>query len=227
MSADQYAIARQTNRSHVHPDAHQPRACIGAGTGLGTVYIAPAQGDVLPGIVMPSEGGHTIVAVPLSDQDMDVLACMYEILGTRRVSYEDVLAGRGLTNVYQALQSLGVYSSTQVTRQIAQEGLRPDHITMYAEHDPLCREALSWYQRWYGQYAQTVALTGLTSGGLYITGGIIAHNPDLPASLMFQEAFLQHPRHSDFLSTVPVVVVRDYDISLYGAAWYYSQRVLA
>lgn len=193
------------------------RAFIGAGTGLGTAY-ARWDNRTQTYAALNSEGGHTCAAGGANEQAQQ----LYTLLKKDHpyLSYEDILSGQGMARIYQALGSLGAYGVTPMSREITQAGFRPDLITRYAQDDPQCAMTWKWYAYWYGLYAQTVALQGLARGGLYIAGGIAAHNPHLIEHPAFKEAFLCHPRHGDFLAQVPLVLVVDYDVSLYGGALY-------
>ena len=77
------------------PIEQKPIAVLGAGTGLGEAFLIWSGEDYL---VLPSEGGHTDFA-PRTPQEIRLL----EFLTARfnRVSYERVLSGPGLVNIYQ------------------------------------------------------------------------------------------------------------------------------
>jgi glucokinase len=80
---------------------HGPVALIGAGTGLGQGYLLC---DGTRYVVHPSEGGHADFS-PTNALERDLLAFLAKEFG--RVSWERVLSGRGLANIYRFLKSAG------------------------------------------------------------------------------------------------------------------------
>ena len=80
------------------PDAVGNQCVISAGTGLGEAGIF---WDGKKHHVFACEGGHTDFA-PRNELEMDLLRYLIERFG--RVSYERILSGPGLVNVYQFLR---------------------------------------------------------------------------------------------------------------------------
>ena len=70
----------------------------------------------------------------------------------------------------------------------------------------------------YARFAKTFALDALATGGLYIAGGIAAHNVPLFESETFINEFLSCGKQKVLLSMIPIYVIADYNVSLYGAA---------
>ena len=77
------------------------RALIAAGTGLGEVYLVwNGQGHV----PYPSEGGHADYA-PRNDVEFELLRYLKQQYKSR-VSYDRVISGAGLTNIYEFLREV-------------------------------------------------------------------------------------------------------------------------
>ena len=75
--------------------------------------------------------------------------------------------------------------------------------------------------RLYARVAADAATTFLPSGGIFLAGGIAAKNEgrflrDNRFMETFEKAYRGHIR--SILASTPVMIVKDYSISLYGAA---------
>ncbi|KAH8046576.1 dihydrolipoyllysine-residue succinyltransferase [Aureococcus anophagefferens] len=82
-------------------DGDGPMACLGAGTGLGEVYLTPNLGaEGLGYTAWPTEGGHVDLA-PRDDEEADLLAWLKaRVTGGGRVSVERVCSGPGVAHAY-------------------------------------------------------------------------------------------------------------------------------
>ena len=78
------------------------------------------------------------------------------------------------------------------------------------------------YRHSYARYTQQVALQAVALGGLYIAGGIAAHNKDLFLRPDFLRDFTAHVRHRKLLEKISIFLIQDYQVSLYGGAHYYT-----
>lgn len=212
-----------SQRVIVSAGLEQPRAqkaCIGAGTGLGKAALIwnDRLQQYLP---FASEGGHADCAVQ-TDQEFALFQYIRKnwIHGCP-VSWEDLLSGNGISLIYQFLQSQKTYPMTDVMRDIELHKFKPDLISHYAQQDGLCFDTLQMYVRLYARCAKNFALDTLSLNGLYIAGGIAAHNVGMFASPLFHEEFQSCGKHHALLRTIPLYVIADYNVSLYGAAAYY------
>jgi len=80
-----------------------PMACVGAGTGLGEVFLTNPGTDVEGYTAYPTEGGHAEFA-PRTPLEFELLAyLMAKFQAKHRVSIERVVSGRGLANVFEFL----------------------------------------------------------------------------------------------------------------------------
>ena len=189
-------------------------ALIAAGTGLGQACMVPdAQGYR----VVPSEGGHADFAAR-NELQVDLLRFLQAEFG--HVSWERVLSGPGLANIYRFLQTRAGHAAPDWLRERLQ---REDHGVVVGEvglsgRDPLCAEALDLFVSIYGAQAGNVVLETLALGGLIVGGGIA---PRIQAKLSdgrFMAAFRAKGRLDSLLSTVPVQVALDPRAPLWGAA---------
>ena len=189
-------------------------ALIAAGTGLGQACMIPdGQGYR----VVPSEGGHADFAAR-DELQVDLLRFLGAEFG--HVSWERVLSGPGLANIYRFLQTRAGHAAPDWLRERLQ---REDHGVVVGEvglsgRDPVCAEALDLFVSIYGAQAGNLALETLALGGLVVGGGIA---PKIQAKLsdgLFMAAFRAKGRLDSLLSTVPVRVALDPRAPLWGAA---------
>ena len=196
------------------PVTHGARAVIGAGTGLGEGGLT-WSGDHYE--VLGSEGGHVDFA-PTDDTQLELLRFLrgrYE-----RVSYERVLSGPGLSNIYSFVRERNPKAENPDLAQAMRDGDAPAAITEFAlwREDKLARQAVDIFVKIYGAQAGNIALTWLAHGGVYIAGGIAPKIVDFLDSDLFLEAFLGKGRMRELLESIPVRVVLNPKVGLVGAA---------
>lgn len=189
-----------------------PRLVVGAGTGLGVCLVFP-DGDSTT--CYPSEGGHAAFA-PADARQSALLAFMqtqYE-----RVSYERLISGQGLINIYRFLQyknqgtDNALLDADDPAAAIGEHGVAHPH--------SLAGEAVALFGRLYGAFSGDMALACLPTGGVFIAGGIA---PKLLPRLQeggFIQAFNAKGRMSNLISSLPVKVITNPDSGLLGAANY-------
>jgi len=207
-----------------HPDGSTPRpngsvrAVVGAGTGLGTGFLIEDRGHYT---AHPSEGGHS--AFSPEDEDMLLLQSFLNRRFRIRPGAEQYISGQGIRNIYLCMREAGRIPLDELTRQIDSApapdlpGLVAGHA---AERDDL-GGVMKLFVRMYAQYASNTALFLLPTGGLYLAGGIAAKNEEwLFRDNLFMSTFERNynERISPLLRTMPVVLIKDYSVSLYGAA---------
>jgi glucokinase len=196
------------------PQERGTRLVIGAGTGLGVGWLT---WDGSRYRAHDSEAGHADFA-PLDEVQDRLLASLRANFG--RVSYERVVSGPGLMRIFSFLQEAGI--GTPSREMIDASRKRADATEVIGEfgvakRDPLAVKALDLFVSAYGAFAGNVALATLAHGGVYIAGGIA---PRIVARLQegaFMRAFIDKGRFSDLLKTIPVHVVMNPKVGLYGA----------
>ena len=189
-------------------------ALIAAGTGLGQALIV-ADGPAYR--VVPSEGGHADFA-PADDLQVDLLRFLRAEFG--HVSWERILSGPGLANVYRFLQTRAGHAAPDWLRARLQ---REDPGAVVGEvglagRDPVCAEALGLFVSIYGSLAGNLALESLALGGLFVGGGIAPKIRTKLADGRFMAAFRAKGRLESLLAALPVKVALDTRAGLLGAA---------
>ncbi len=205
----------------INPGAtRQPgnQAVLAAGTGLGEAILY-WDGDRYHALA--TEGGHTDFA-PRTAQEDALLVYLRQRFGGH-VSYERLLSGSGLVNLYDYLRDSGFAGesaalvarmavSDDKAREISQAGI--------VEGDPLSREALRLFVSLYAAEAGNLALKCFATGGVMIGGGIAPKILPAIGPELFMEAFCDKGRFAGFLRQIPVRVALDSSTGLLGAeAW--------
>jgi glucokinase len=209
----------------LHPTAVKPRrgniAVVAVGTGLGE-GILHWDGTAYQPIA--SEGGHCDFA-PRTDREIELLRYMRQRLGGH-VSYERVLSGPGLTNLYTFLRDTGVAAESPTLREHLQNG--DPNVTIarlgLAGTEPLCVAALELFCVILGAEAGNLALKAFALGGVYIAGGIPPKLLPMLQRAGFWDAFIDKGRFNELLRRLPVWVNLNKQAPLLGAA-YYARRM--
>lgn len=189
------------------------KAILGAGTGLGKSIMHWIESENRY-ISIASEGGHADFAAQ-TQEDLDLITHIktHEAI-TGNISWEHLLSGNGIGHIFNFLSSnCKNYNPTAIAPA-------PDEIFKDKTLSPVHQKTAAVYAKLYARCAKNWALDTLASGGIYITGGIASHNVDLFKFPCFLTEFTQCNKQRPFLKAVPVWVVEDYNISLYGAIEY-------
>lgn len=193
--------------------AHAPRVVIGPGTGLGMAIMVWQQDHYE---VIPSEGGHADFA-PADALQIQLLNYLMKRFG--HVSYERVLSGPGIVNIYKFLrdQHSGQISVELAATLNADDPAAITQAAMSGQH-PLATQAVDLFVSICGAYAGKVALIALANGGVYIAGGIAPRLIENFKSGILTRSFNDKGRMSPLLADLSVKVVLNSQVGLCGAA---------
>jgi glucokinase len=192
-------------------------AVLAPGTGLGQAYsVRGADGRYHP---FPSEGGHVEFA-PKDEIEVDLLKYLRHRL-RKRVSMERVLSGPGILNIYSFLRDRSYCDEPDALR--AEMAAAPTPAAVVTGHGlrgthPICVRTVDLFARLLGSQAGDVVLTYLSTGGLYLAGGIA---PKVAPKLQeggTVEAYLRKGRMSPLVEMTPLHVIKDDRTALLGAA---------
>jgi glucokinase len=179
-------------------------ALIAAGTGLGEAMLYWDGTDFVP---MASEGGHADFA-PRNALEIEL------------VSYERVLSGPGLFNIYSFLRDAGYGEEPAwLTEKLQQED--PSAAigkAALANESALCVKALDMLVSIYGAESGNLALKVMAVGGVFVGGGIAPKIIEKLSDGTFMRAFTDKGRLSPVLEAIPVRVILNAKTALYGAA---------
>ncbi|HYL15169.1 MAG TPA: glucokinase [Terriglobales bacterium] len=190
------------------------QAVIAAGTGLGEAGIV---WDGRQHRAFACEGGHADFG---PRNDLQIALLQYLAKKFERVSYERLLSGPGLVNIYHFLRDTGRSEEPKWLAE-AINAFDPAAAISKAALEgkcSLCEQALDLFVSIYGAEAGNLALKMLATGGVYVSGGIAPKI--LPRLKMgaFMDAFADKGRMRALLEAIPVHVIVNENAGLLGAA---------
>jgi len=219
LEANAHGIAALGPEDFAVLQAGKPRpganaAVISAGTGLGEAGLFWDGNTYKP---FASEGGHATFS-PRNALEIHLLN--YLLTRFEHVSWERVLSGPGLLNIYEFFRDTGRGEEPAWLTERLMHGDRSATIAQAAIHSEseLCTLALKLFVSLYGSEAGNLALKLMALGGIYLGGGIA---PRLLGQLKegtFLLSFREKGRMHETLGSIPVLVILNDRASLIGAA---------
>src|ERR1700730_9346159 len=198
-------------------DAEGNRAVISARTGLG---MAGLYWDGFRHHPFACEGGHADFA-PRNDLEMELLGYLQKKYG--RISYERILSGPGIKNIYDFLRDTHKADEPEWLRQ--QMEAAPDPPALISQmaleaKSEICDQTLSIFVSVFGAETGNCALNFMSTGGIFIGGSIAAKIMRKMNDPVFLESFLDKGRMGTILKDMPVKIVASDDSGMIGAARY-------
>jgi glucokinase len=203
------------------PQATGHAGLIAAGTGLGEALLIWDGYKHRP---IPSEGGHADFAAR-SNREIALLEYLRDTL-KGRVSWERVVSGLGIKNVYAFLRDVEKINEPGWLHD-RMDAEDPNVVISQCAEDgssSLCFETMKIFTGAYGAEAGNIALKVLATGGMYLGGGIAPKILQTLRNGTFLQAFLDKGRMSPLLQSIPVRVILDDSCALLGAAAYAEAR---
>lgn len=204
--------------NHGQSAINGPLAVIAPGTGLGEAFLTWGTQNY---VAHRSEGGHADFG-PLDELQVGLLRYLQPRLG--HVSYEWVCSGVGMPNIYAYLkESNYAPEPSWLAEQLAQ-AKDPNAVIAQAAMDktapdPLCVATIKTFVSILAAEAGNLALKILSTGGLYIGGGIPRHVLPFLQEESFMKTFLDKGRLAEALKPMPVHVILNAKVGLQGAAY--------
>jgi glucokinase len=203
------------------PAAFGHLGLIAAGTGLGQALLIWDGRTHRP---IPSEGGHCDFAAR-NDREIGLLRYLQRTLGGR-VSWERVVSGIGIKNIYAYLRDVEkLEEPAWLGDRLAVED--PNAVIGTCAEDgssQLCFETMQLFASAYGAETGNLALKVLALGGIYLGGGIAPKMIKTLKSGGFMQAFLDKGRLTPVLQSIPVRIILDDTCALLGAAAFAEAR---
>ena len=196
------------------PHATGNIAVIAPGTGLGEAGLCWDGARHIP---FATEGGHSSFA-PSDELEDELLRHLRPQF--HHVSWERVLSGPGLFNIYKFLRDTGRGAEPPWLAEELKHGDPSARISQAALEgkSELCSLALERFVRLIGSEAGNLALKTMARGGVYVAGGI---PPKILPKLQgpaFLEGFASKGRMRQLLEAMPVRVILNEVTALRGAA---------
>jgi glucokinase len=184
-------------------------ALIAAGTGLGEALLHHIEGRRVPS---PSEGGHADFAAR-TEREIALVRDLTRRYG--RADVEHVISGRGLINIHRVCHADGCRAAIDLDDPAA-----PAAISSAALEGrcPGCVETLELFVEAYGAEAGNLALRSVSTGGVFVGGGIAPKILSALTNGAFIRAFSAKPPLDAMLRDMPVKVILNEEAGLIGAA---------
>ncbi len=194
------------------PNPSGARIIVAPGTGLGESILVPGPSGP---VILPTEGGHTDWA-PESPADLPFLTFLWSRFG--HASCERVISGQGFVNLYRFYTQDRPVDRRPIGPEVPESDL-PAAITHVAmtRQDPLCLMILENFCRFLAQESGNLALKALSTGGVFLAGGIPGKIRTFLQHPSFMEHFSNKGRYRPLLSGIPVHIVDHPDIGILGA----------
>jgi glucokinase len=159
-----------------------------------------------------SEGGHADFAARNEDE---ITLLRDLIVRYGRADAERVVSGPGLVNAYRITHQEPCAAKIDVTQTDAPAAISSAAMERRCAG---CVAALNMFVEAYGAEAGNLALRTISTGGLFIGGGIAPKILPVLANGAFIRAFRAKPPLEAMLAAVPVKVILNADAALLGAA---------
>ncbi len=193
-------------------------AIIAPGTGLGEGGLFWDGETFHP---FATEGGHTDFA-PRTELDMELLRYLQR--QWEHVSWERIISGMGIFNIYQFLRDV---KGHEEPAWLAEKIATGDHSQVIGEHRKevkICQETIELFIRYLAIEASNLALKLKATGGVFIGGGIPPKIWDESTKAIFLEHFFQVGRLRPLIETVPVYLILNSRTAVLGAVYYGSYQ---
>lgn len=187
---------------------------VAPGTGLGQSLIHREGGR---SVCLASEGGHANLA-PTNDLEMELLRYLQTKL--QHVSVESVLCGPGILNIYSFLRD--TKRGVEPAEDLA-PGAEPVSASTISKRalegtSDLAVQALDMFCSMLGAHCSNMVLTYLSTGGVYLGGGIPPKIAKFLIKSRFVESYLRKGKQKARVEATPVFIVNDDHAALYGSA---------
>ena len=218
LGASDFTILQESS-----PEPEGNRCVVSPGTGLGEggLYWDAKRKKYR---VWACEGGHTDFG-PRNELEIALLEYLIKDYG--HVSYERVVSGMGIENIYRFLRDTGRGRELPEVAAEMTTGNAGLIISKYADSGEcqMCVQTIEMFVSAFGAEAGNMALKTMATGGVYLGGGIPAKIFNESRNAVFIESFNDKGRLSGLMKTMPVKIVLNDQAALLGAASYALDRL--
>ncbi|MCM2679463.1 glucokinase [Echinimonas agarilytica] len=199
----------QVGAGDIEPGA--PKAVLGPGTGLGVAHLTKVDGYWHS---LPGEGGHVDFA-PIDEIDLYIWKYLHKRYN--HISYEQVLSGLGIIQIYEAITEMeGLTLTEKTAAEITQQGISGEC--------EISKKAVEQFCKILGSHAGNLAMNLGAFGGVYVAGGIVPRFPEFVKNSDFRERFEAKGRFRDYVRRVPSFLIIEEQPGLIGAAAFLMQQ---
>ena len=191
-------------------------AIMAPGTGLGEAGMFWDGGYFHP---FATEGGHSDFA---ARTEPDILLYRYLQKKFGHVSWERVVSGPGIINLYEFLRDVMKIDEPQglVNRKNDEDFAVTISKNALNKKSAICTETMNLFFRYLAEEAANLVLKLKATGGVFIGGGILPEVYELLQKDCFQKSFCNSGRMNTLLKEVPVKIILNEKTALLGAASY-------
>ncbi len=193
-------------------------AVAGAGTGMGVGFLIEYQGR---SIAYPSEGGH--IAFSSYDEESRQLHEYVASLEGELTEAELFVSGSGIARIFGFFKDVKKVPVENVLAEIdaLDDSDKPVVISRNADGNEVCGDIMRLFVKMYGRFAGDVASLLIPTKGMYLAGGIVTKNAKYFIDDDLFMKYFENCYHTNIrkvLKKLPVYIIKDYSVSLYGAA---------
>jgi glucokinase len=195
------------------PESEGNAAVISAGTGLGEAGLFWDGRTHRP---FACEGGHSNFG-PADELQIELLRYLQAEFG--HVSWERVLSGPGIFNIYKFLRDTGRGEEPAWLTEELKQGDPSSHVSAHGldGKSELCVKTIELFVSIYGSEAGNLALKFLATGGIYVGGGIAPRIISKLTKAGFMGPFADKGRFRAMLEAISVKVILNDKTALLGA----------
>ncbi len=197
---------------------------VAPGTGLGEGFLT--FNDNIP-VAFPSEGSHVSFA-PVNKIQSELLEYMW-LKGFEHVSFERVCSGAlGIPNIYDFIRETGKAEEPQWLNEMLakSDDITPVIVEAAKDKNNVCEISgmVLWiFTEILAAECGNLALKTLSTGGIYLGGGIVLHILDELRKPYFLQMLKSKGRFEELVSQMPVKIILNNRAALLGAANYGQQ----
>jgi len=188
------------------------------GTGLGQAGLVLIEGEHYP---IATEGGHVGFS-PSGQKQIELLSFLER--ERKHVSWEHILSGPGLCNIYRALLHIDNLPEPEWYVAVPNAATIIDKAQYH--NDPICQETLHTFAALCGAEAGNLALKYMALGGVFIAGGLPPRVLTANTFETFLKAFFEKGVQSELMKQMPVKLITSSSTALLGAA-HWAERQYA
>lgn len=188
---------------------------IAPGTGLGEAGLFWDGQYHYP---FATEGGHCDFA-PRTTTHLQLYNYLHQRLGGH-VSWERVVSGMGIMNIYQFLREVKEMVEPPELAAKMKEMDPAAAVSAHASDYPICSETMALFFSLLAAESANMALKFKATGGVFIGGGIIRKNLHHLNRTSFMKDFCSSGRLNQLLMEIPITIILNDKTALLGAAYY-------
>jgi len=202
-------ILRPSDLKTLNPGRPIPKGAIGVvapGTGLGESFLTWEGARY---VAHSSEGGHSDFA-PTDRRQLRLLEYLLPRLD--HVSFELVCSGIGIPNIYEYLRDVEQIPENPVVAEKVAAAADRSVVIINAAFDQatpskLSETTIEVFASVLAGEAGNIALKVLSTGGIYLGGGVVVHTLPMLERPLFMKYFKRKGRFAELLERIPIHVI--------------------